>query len=66
MLSARQAVLSALSAMDAAPDSEARHGAVLWLDARIRREFAVSIQIHFPQALRQGFRPEFRHTPWEN
>jgi deoxyribodipyrimidine photo-lyase len=66
MLSARQAVVSALSAMDAAADAEARYGAQLWLDALVRREFAISILYHFPKALRQGFRAEFRNMPWEN
>jgi deoxyribodipyrimidine photo-lyase len=52
MLSARQAVVSALSAIDAAPNSEARHSATLWLDALIWREFAASLLYQLPQGLR--------------
>lgn len=66
MLSARQAVVSALSAMDAATDSEAEYSAQLWLDALVRREFAISIMYHYPRALKQGFRLEFQNMPWEN
>ncbi|MGD9148141.1 MAG: deoxyribodipyrimidine photo-lyase, partial [Anaerolineae bacterium] len=66
MLSARQAVVSALSAMDAASNPEAGYSAELWLKALIRREFAISILYHFPQALDQGLRAESRHMPWEN
>jgi deoxyribodipyrimidine photo-lyase len=66
MLSARQAVVSALSAIDAAPDAGARYSAELWLDALIRREFAISIQVHVPQSLDQGLRTEYRDLPWEN
>jgi deoxyribodipyrimidine photo-lyase len=52
--------------MDAAPDAEAKYSAELWLDALIRREFAISILYHYPHALRQGFRAESRNLPWEN
>jgi deoxyribodipyrimidine photo-lyase len=66
MLSARQAVVSALSAMDAASNPEAGYSAELWLKALIRREFAISILYHFPQALDHGLRVEARNMPWEN
>jgi deoxyribodipyrimidine photo-lyase len=66
MLSMRQAVISALSAIDAAPDEEAQSSAHLWLETLARREFAVSIMDNYPQALKLGFRPEFRNMPWEN
>lgn len=66
MLSARQAVVSALSAMDAAADVESRYSAELWLDALIWREFATSILVHYPQVLGQGFRAEYRNMPWEH
>jgi deoxyribodipyrimidine photo-lyase len=65
MLSARQAVVSALSATDAAPDAEARYSAELWLEALIRREYAISIEAHYPEALSKGFRAEYRNVPWE-
>ncbi len=66
MVSARQAVVSVLSAMDAAPDAEARYSAELWLDALIRREFSISMAYHCPRARSQGFREEYRNVPWEN
>jgi deoxyribodipyrimidine photo-lyase len=66
MVSVRQAVVSALSAIDAAPNSEARYSAELWLDSLIRRDFATSIGYHYPNALSQGFRPEYRNAPWDN
>jgi deoxyribodipyrimidine photolyase len=44
MLSIRQAVVSAVSAMEAAPDEEARRSAELWLDALIQRDFAATRQ----------------------
>ena len=66
MLSARQAVVSALSAIDAAPNTETEYSAQLWLETLARREFAISIMYNYPQALKHGFRPEFRNMPWEN
>ena len=65
MLSARQAVVSAISAMDAAPDAEARYSAELWLEALIWREFTLSILHYYPQVQGQGFRAELRNMPWE-
>jgi deoxyribodipyrimidine photo-lyase len=65
MLSIRQAVVSALSAIDAAPDEEARYSAELWLEAIIRREYAIYIEAHYPEALTKGFRAEYRNVPWE-
>jgi deoxyribodipyrimidine photo-lyase len=64
MLSARQAVVSASSAMVAAPDAETRHSAELWLEALIKREFALSLQYHYPGALELGFRGELHNAPW--
>jgi deoxyribodipyrimidine photo-lyase len=66
MLSARQAVVSALSAIDAAPDVEERYNAEQWLEALIWREFATSILYHYPESASQGFRAELRDMPWGN
>jgi deoxyribodipyrimidine photo-lyase len=66
MVSSRQVVVSALSAMDAAPDAESWYSAELWLDALIRREFAISIGYHYPRVLNLGLRAEYRDVPWEN
>jgi deoxyribodipyrimidine photo-lyase len=56
MLSTRQAVVSALSAIEAAPNAEARHSAELWLDALIWREFAASLLHQLPKGPRAEWR----------
>jgi len=66
MLSARQAVVSALSAMDASPDPKARKGAETWLNELIWREFYMAILHHFSDVLEQSFRADLRHIAWEN
>ena len=66
MLSARQAVVSALSVSDAAPNAQARRGAEAWLTELMWREFYLSIQAHFPQTEQHSFRPSLRHIAWEN
>jgi deoxyribodipyrimidine photo-lyase len=66
MISARQAVIHALSAAAAAPDGRARQGAEVWLNELIWREFYLSIQAHFPGTGRESFRAGLRHIPWEN
>jgi deoxyribodipyrimidine photo-lyase len=70
MLSARQAIVSALSAMDAAPDAapqgQGRKGAETWLNELIWREFYMAILHDFPDVLAQSFRPSLRHIAWEN
>jgi deoxyribodipyrimidine photo-lyase len=66
MLSARQAVVSALSAMDAAPDERSRKGAETWLNELIWREFYMAILYYFPDVLEQSFRADLRGIEWEN
>jgi deoxyribodipyrimidine photo-lyase len=66
MISARQAVVSALHAIEAAPDSDAEEGAQTWLDELIWREFYISILHHFPEVRQGSFRPEYRDLAWEN
>jgi deoxyribodipyrimidine photo-lyase len=66
MLSARQAVVSALSAIDAAEDSRERQGAETWLNELIWREFFVAILHHFPEVRQQSFRTDLRDIGWEN
>ncbi|MGD8818527.1 MAG: deoxyribodipyrimidine photo-lyase [Anaerolineae bacterium] len=65
-LSARQAVVSALSAIDAAPDTQARKGAETWLNELIWREFYMAILHYFPNVLEQSFRANLRQIGWEN
>jgi deoxyribodipyrimidine photo-lyase len=66
MLSARQAVVSALAAIDAARDEPARKGAETWLNELIWREFYVHILYHFPRVRGQSFRAALRGIRWEN
>jgi deoxyribodipyrimidine photo-lyase len=66
MLSARQAVVSALGAADAAPDAASRKGAETWLNELIWREFYIAILYHFPDVQKQSFRPELRHLAWQD
>jgi deoxyribodipyrimidine photo-lyase len=66
MLSARQAVGSALRAIDAAVDDQERKGAETWLNELIWREFYVAILHHFPKVRQQSFRATLREIAWEN
>jgi len=66
MLSARQAVVAALSARDAAPDAAALKGAQTWLNELIWREFYGHILYHFPHVLEESFRANLRAIEWEN
>jgi deoxyribodipyrimidine photo-lyase len=66
MLSARQAVVGALRAMEAAPGPNQRKGAETWLNELIWREFYQSILYHFPEVEEESYRPELRKIAWEN
>jgi deoxyribodipyrimidine photo-lyase len=66
MLSARQAVVSALGAREAASHGEGRTGAETWLNELIWREFYVTILAHFPHVLEHSFRANLRNIAWEN
>jgi deoxyribodipyrimidine photo-lyase len=66
MISARQVVVSALQKRAAAPGERSRRGAEVWIDELIWREFYMSILFHFPQVLRQSFRPAYDHIEWRN
>ena len=66
MLSAREAVVGAQSAIEAAPDDPARQGAETWLNELIWREFYISIQYHFPEVETEIFRTDLRYIAWEN
>jgi deoxyribodipyrimidine photo-lyase len=66
MLSARQAVVTALDAIAKAPDAKARAGAEMWLNELIWREFYVHILYHFPDVLQQSFRANLRDIAWQN
>jgi deoxyribodipyrimidine photo-lyase len=66
MLSARQAVVAALTAMEVAPAADAREGAGVWLNELIWREFFQSILYHFPHVLQRSFRANLQAIRWEN
>jgi deoxyribodipyrimidine photo-lyase len=66
MLSARQAVIAALRAREAAPDAKSRNGAETWLNELIWREFYMAILCHFPHVLEYSFRANLRDIVWEN
>jgi deoxyribodipyrimidine photo-lyase len=66
MVSARQAVVSALAAADAVSDALERQGAETWLNELIWREFYIHILFHFPRVRTSSFRPEYDHIVWEN
>ncbi len=56
MLSARQAVVAALSAIQAAPDETGRASAETWLNELVWREFYLQVLYHFPQVRERNFR----------
>jgi deoxyribodipyrimidine photo-lyase len=64
MLSARQAVVAALEAIDAAPRAGARKGAETWLNELVWREFYFHILHHFPHVRARSFRPEYDAVRW--
>jgi deoxyribodipyrimidine photo-lyase len=66
MVSARQAVVAALEAIEAAPNDQARKGAETWLNELIWREFYIAVLYHFPRVRRNSFRPEYDQIHWEN
>ncbi len=66
MLSARQAVVTALEAINAAPSAGARKGAETWLNELIWREFYFHILYHFPYVRARSFRPEYDAVRWAN
>jgi deoxyribodipyrimidine photo-lyase len=66
MVSARQAVASALAAARRTDRETAQQGAQTWLNELIWREFFVHILYHFPQVRGSSFRPEYDRIVWEN
>jgi deoxyribodipyrimidine photo-lyase len=66
MVSARQAVVSALAVVGTPSGAQGRKGAETWLNELIWREFYVHILYHFPQVRGSSFRPEYDRIAWEN
>ncbi len=70
-VSARQLVVSALAAADAASafggrSGQERKGAETWLNELVWREFFIHILHHFPHVRGSSFRPEYDQIAWEN
>jgi deoxyribodipyrimidine photo-lyase len=66
MLSARQAVHAAHTAISIAPDGKAMRSIETWLNELIWREFYITILYHFPYVRRTAFRQALREIPWVN
>jgi deoxyribodipyrimidine photo-lyase len=66
LVSARQAVSSALRAAEEATHVAERRGAETWLNELTWREFFMAILYHFPDVLDQSFRADLREIAWEN
>jgi deoxyribodipyrimidine photo-lyase len=66
MISARQAVVAALEAREAAATAASRESADTWLNELIWREFYLAILYHFPQVRRRSFRENLRGIQWRN
>lgn len=66
MISAREAAVTALRTIGAAPDAYGRKSAEAWLNELIWREFYCAILYHFPHVLRRAFRPKLRGIHWSN
>lgn len=66
LVSARQAVATAVAAQASAKTEQARKGARTWLSELVWREFFIAILYHFPHAQRGNFRTEYDHINWIN
>ena len=66
MLGMRQAVHQAQEAIMAAPDSQTRHSAQVWLNELIWREFYIQVLYHFPHVAHSAFNPAMAYIPWRN
>ena len=66
MLSPREVLVAAQRALRAAPDAASREGARAYIGQLTWREFYVAILRHFPDVLRQEFRPGMRAIRWND
>jgi deoxyribodipyrimidine photo-lyase len=66
MLGLRQAVHSAQQARAQAGTAEEEHGAVVWLNELIWREFYIQILYHFPHVSKTAFNQSLASIPWQN
>lgn len=66
MVSARQAVAAAMTAIEAAQDTGGRESAESWLNELIWREFYAAILHHFPHVRQLEFQEKHRDLDWLN
>ncbi len=66
MVSIRQAVISAVQAIEQASDTQARAGEDAWLNELIWRDFYRSILHRHPAVLNTAFKPHMRAIPWRD
>lgn len=66
MLSARQAVVSALVAIREARTEDGRNSAEIWLSELIWREFYQSVLYHFPHVRSESFNEKYLAIAWAN
>lgn len=66
MVSPRQAAAAAYTAIEAAPNNDARTGADTWLTELIWRDFYFSILYHFPHVARGSFHRAYDAIEWQN
>ena len=66
MLSLRQAVCAALTAVRSAPDAQSAKSTESWLNELIWREFYIGILYHFPRVSTGAFNPALARIPWRD
>ncbi len=66
LISIRQAVTTAFSAIQSAKGDSQRNSAETWLNELIWREFYNYVLFHYPDSLRNSFRTEYSDLPWIN
>lgn len=66
LISAREAIVTAVLARSAAKNDAGREGALTWLEELIWREFYNTILYHFPHVLSGSFRPVYDNIDWQN
>jgi deoxyribodipyrimidine photo-lyase len=66
MLGLRQAVSAAKQAWAESRSAEEKHGAEIWLNELIWREFYIQILYHFPHVAKNAFNISLANIPWRN
>ncbi len=66
LVSPQYVARKAQTAIEHAPDEEARRSAEIWLNELIWREFYISILHYFPEVLKASFRKDLRNICWRD